>query len=600
MAVESWGGAYSPSIITKVMDGGASYSAESRDGLQTEREFVLPDKIRRMTAEEEEQYIEVEGETSSSKVSKKKKRKDKKKQKSKEKKRLKDEKKKAKSDARIAQKKAALKLKQEQKRKEKQANMNRILGIEEQVKEEEKQEEEEEEEEEAEAAEEEEEDDKERDGMDMLMSNAPSGGGDESAPPTEETPTEEVKQIENPEEAQNDAFSMGIDAGITGDRDTPPDTTGGATSTKHRLKKQQPKQYGGRPEAKHSISQKQVAATGRQGYLAKEQARDERIETTRRKELSLQLDERKRQELIAQALKQQEETIERRHQAEMLQKEDRHATQMIEAKNNLIRQHKQETANMQRAQTMRMKEEKLKLFEEMDTMRQGMKKPSSTRRPPQRQRGGNNGHSGNRTQVRRPMEKEPHKYQTKAAVSSSESDSSSDGGSSSSSSSSDEFSDEDSEEEEVNEEDRLERLTYLNPSTVYDPMLAPVVGNQRCRGDQLLPPALQMGRQTIPIEQDGKDDKDDKDGKDDAKDVVEVDHATTIRNIRAQLLTSKTIGNNRKKFQKHVRELHRGLNKSDVVKDGWLPDSIIVGTMKNVFGLKKEDTERLIVAVSHG
>ena len=141
VAVESWGGAYSPAIITKVMDGGASYSAESRDGLQTEREFVLPDKIRLMTAEEEEQYIEVEGETSSSKVSKKKKRKDKKKQKSKEKKRLKDEKKKAKSDARIAQKKAALKLKQEQKRKEKQANMNRILGIEEQVKEEEKQEE---------------------------------------------------------------------------------------------------------------------------------------------------------------------------------------------------------------------------------------------------------------------------------------------------------------------------------------------------------------------------------------------------------------------------------------------------------------------------
>jgi hypothetical protein len=64
VAIESFGGSFVPAIITKVLDGGA-YAAETRDGLNMPREWVAPNKVRKMTKEEEEEYIEADGSASS-------------------------------------------------------------------------------------------------------------------------------------------------------------------------------------------------------------------------------------------------------------------------------------------------------------------------------------------------------------------------------------------------------------------------------------------------------------------------------------------------------------------------------------------------------
>ena len=64
-----------------------------------------------------------------------------------------------------------------------------------------------------------------------------------------------------------------------------------------------------------------------------------------------------------------------------------------------------------------------------------------------------------------------------------------------------------------------------------------MIGNQN-RGDQLLPPAMQMGEQTIPQEVE-----------DDPLNSHEPTHVDTIVHLRNQILTSKKINNSEKQLQ---------------------------------------------------
>ena len=92
---------------------------------------------------------------------------------------------------------------------------------------------------------------------------------------------------------------------------------------------------------------------------------------------------------------------------------------------------------------------------------------------------------------------------------------------------------------------------------------------------------------------------DENDNEEEESNTATIDHAKTIRNIRNQILKINKGSENR--LQKNVRELHKALNRADVVKDGWLPDDVIIGTMKSIFsGLKDEDIKPLIVAVTSG